>query len=121
MRRFVALLLDSVFLTTLGFLLQFGIGQVAAASVDVLVALVYFTALEASAWQATLGKRAVGIRVANLEQGKLRFRHAVGRTAAKCVSTCTPLLLGYAVAMFTTRHQALHDLLASTLVVRKSS
>ena len=66
---------------------------------------------------ATLGKQAVGVRVlsdksADLSWGQLILRETVG----KILSGIT-LLIGYIMAGFTQRKQALHDKIASTVVV----
>ena len=67
--------------------------------------------------QATLGKMALGIRVTTDTGQRLSFMHATGRHFAKWVSSFT-LLVGYIMAAFTERKQALHDMIAGTVVVR---
>ena len=67
--------------------------------------------------QATLGKMALGIRVTTDTGQRLTFMHATGRHFAKWVSSFT-LLVGYIMAAFTQRKQALHDLIAGTVVVK---
>lgn len=113
------MVLDYAVLGCLVGLLQVGVGLVSAGVIGAIVAFCYFIGLEASPMQATLGKRVAGVLVTNLDHRKLGLRASIARTAAKCVSICTPLWLGYAVALFTTRSQTLHDLLAGTLVVRR--
>jgi uncharacterized RDD family membrane protein YckC len=80
------------------------------------VAGCYFAGLESSEAQATLGKRALGIKVTDLNGQRLSFKHALGRWAGAAISYMT-LYIGFAMAGFTQRKQALHDYLASTLVV----
>jgi uncharacterized RDD family membrane protein YckC len=79
----------------------------------------YFAGLESSPWQATVGKRATRLLVTDRMGRRLSFGRATGRFYAKALSTL-PLLIGYFVAAFTPRKQALHDLIADTLVVRRS-
>jgi uncharacterized RDD family membrane protein YckC len=79
----------------------------------------YFAGLESSAWQATLGKRATRLQVTDRMGRRLSFGRASGRFFAKAISAI-PLLIGYLVAAFTPRKQALHDLIAGTVVVRRS-
>jgi uncharacterized RDD family membrane protein YckC len=80
-------------------------------------AILYFTLMESSAWQATLGKRAVGIIVTDLNGQRISFPRALGRYFGKILSGIV-LLIGYIMAAFTDRKQALHDLVASTLVIK---
>ena len=77
----------------------------------------YFASLHASEWQATLGKRVVGLRVTNLQGQRISFGRATGRYFAEILSALI-LLIGYLMVAFTERKQGLHDMLASTLVVR---
>lgn len=78
----------------------------------------YFTLTESSAMQATIGKMALGIKVADLNGDKIAFGRANGRYWGKLLSYMT-LGIGFIMAGFTRNKQALHDLLAETLVVRK--
>ncbi len=80
------------------------------------VALFYYAGLESSESQATFGKRALGIKVTDLQGRRLDFRQAAMRWFAASLSYLA-LYIGFAMAGFTQRKQALHDLLASTLVV----
>ncbi len=68
--------------------------------------------------QATLGKMALGIRVTDMRGQRLSFGQATLRHFAKWLSGLT-LLIGYIIAAFTERKQALHDLIAGTLVLRR--
>jgi uncharacterized RDD family membrane protein YckC len=83
----------------------------------VLVVWGYFAAMEASAWQATLGKRAVGVRVATLDGQRIGFGRATARLLAKLLSLAL-LGFGFVLAGVDARKQALHDKVAGTLVVR---
>ena len=76
----------------------------------------YFAFMESSSWQATLGKRALGIIVTDESGDRLSFGRATGRYWAKFFSWIT-LLIGFLMAGFTQKKQALHDMVAGTLVV----
>jgi uncharacterized RDD family membrane protein YckC len=78
----------------------------------------YFSVLESSPWRATLGKKALGLEVVDLAGNRLSFARASGRFFAKVLSSMT-LLVGFLMAAFTARKQALHDMLAGCLVIRK--
>jgi uncharacterized RDD family membrane protein YckC len=67
--------------------------------------------MESSKRQVTFGKRIVGILVVDVDGGRPSF----GRSLLRAVAQFT--VIGYLVAAFTKRRQALHDLLASTVVV----
>jgi uncharacterized RDD family membrane protein YckC len=60
---------------------------------------------------------ALGIRVTDLDGGRISFGRATGRYFGKILSGLI-LGIGFLMAAFTERKQALHDLLAGTLVVR---
>ncbi len=77
----------------------------------------YFAAMESSSWQGTLGKRALGIAVTDLNGERISFARASARFFGKLISSAT-FLAGYLMAAFTERRQALHDIFANTLVVR---
>jgi uncharacterized RDD family membrane protein YckC len=78
----------------------------------------YYGLLESSAWQATLGKKALGLEVTDLAGSRVSFGRATGRYFARWISNMT-LAIGYIMAGFTEKKQALHDIIAGTLVIRK--
>jgi uncharacterized RDD family membrane protein YckC len=78
----------------------------------------YVAGLEASRWQATVGKQWMGIRVTDSQGKRIGFLRATGRHAAKYLSAL-PCFLGFIMAIFSSRGLALHDRLAGTRVVRK--
>jgi uncharacterized RDD family membrane protein YckC len=78
----------------------------------------YFALMESSARQATLGKMALGLRVTDEQGRRIGFGRATGRYFAKIISALI-LFIGFIMAGFTTRKQALHDMIAGTLVVKK--
>jgi uncharacterized RDD family membrane protein YckC len=84
------------------------------------VSWLYSALMESSPNQATLGKMALGLRVTDLEGKRISFGRASGRYFSKFASAII-LMIGYIMAGFTTRKQALHDMIAGTLVVGKSS
>src|SRR5437016_1950709 len=67
--------------------------------------------------QATIGKQAIGIIVTDVNGAPLDVQKAVIRSVGKLVSGLI-LCLGYIIAAFTERHQALHDFIAGTVVVK---
>lgn len=86
--------------------------------VAICIQIIYFTVMEASSMQATVGKLALGLKVTDTQGNKLDFAKALVRNLCKIISNMT-LLIGYIMAGFTEKKQALHDMIAGTLVVKK--
>jgi uncharacterized RDD family membrane protein YckC len=94
--------------------------QLNVAPVCLALGWAYYGILESSPLRGTLGKAAIGLYVADTYGDPIPFWRAVLRNAMKGFSTLI-LFAGWALAAFTPRKQALHDLLAGTLVLRKST
>jgi uncharacterized RDD family membrane protein YckC len=82
----------------------------------------YRALMESSAWQATLGKKALGLYVTDLNGRPATF----GRTTARFFGgrgiglfVGLYLLVDCILAGFTEKKQALHDIIAGTLVMRR--
>jgi uncharacterized RDD family membrane protein YckC len=86
----------------------------------VLTGLVYYAAFEASPLRATPGKILMQSYVGAADGGPITFARALGRNLAKIFSVIT-FGLGFLMAAFTRRKQALHDLIASTVVYRRAN
>jgi uncharacterized RDD family membrane protein YckC len=121
--RVAALIVDNAIVTLFGLALVVGASfagdaaALVAMLVCLLVALLYWPLLECSARQATFGKQLLGILVTDMEGGRLSFVRALLRNLAKIASSI-PLCIGFLLAGFTARKQALHDMIVSCLVVR---
>jgi len=76
----------------------------------------YFAWQESSSAQATLGKRALNLKVVDERGERIAFGRATFRFVGKIISGLI-LGIGFLLAGFTARKQALHDLLAGTFVV----
>ena len=98
------------------------IRQVAAAflgmMVDSAILWLYWALFESSTLQATLGKMALGIQVTDLHGNPISFAKATGRNFAKFISGLI-FCIGFLMAGWTEKKQALHDIMAGTLVVKK--
>jgi uncharacterized RDD family membrane protein YckC len=86
---------------------------------SVAVSWLYEAWLLSSDRQATVGKMAVGLKVTDLNGQRISFARATGRFFAKIVSSMT-LLIGFIMAAFTERKQALHDMIAGTIVLKSN-
>lgn len=76
----------------------------------------YFALCESSAWQGTLGKLALGIRVTDMQGARISLPRALGRYPAKYLSAFI-FCIGFLMVAWTSRKQGLHDLIAGTLVL----
>ena len=132
--RFAAYLIDSILLGLIFFPLGLGLGLIMGATgnnqnpelmlglngglnmVSVVVTWLYSSLLESSSWQGTVGKKLIGLRVTDLDGRRISFGRATGRHFGKILSGLI-CLVGFIMAAFTEKHQALHDQLAGTLVL----
>jgi len=143
--RFVALIIDSIILGFVSFVLMMpllgalgltavGMGDISDMEETAMLGLLagfgttlyisnfiitwlYYSLLQSGKWQATLGKKAVGIKVTDLNGERISFLTATLRYFGKIISGMI-MLIGYLMAAFTAKKQALHDLIASTYVVK---
>ncbi len=124
--RFVAYVIDIIVLTiVIGILaLTFGVAAVMAESFGLLIAIylvffvlvyAYFSIMESSEKQATLGKMAVGIKVGDMNGNRITTMNALGRALGKILSGMI-LYIGYIMVGFDSKKQGLHDKLANTVV-----
>jgi uncharacterized RDD family membrane protein YckC len=102
----------AVFVGLIGMILVF-------AAVSLLIQWLYHAYLESGEKQATWGKQALGLYVTDLMGNPVTFGRASGRFFAKIITGMIPLGIGYIMAGFTERKQALHDMIASCLVLRR--
>ena len=84
--------------------------------ISIAIPLFYYAWMHSSSHQATLGKMAVGIKVCRDNGERITFLRALGRYFAQIPSALI-LGIGYLMAGFTERKQALHDMICDTLVV----
>ncbi len=91
--------------------------DIAYSIVATIVSWLYLGLGESGQHCATPGKRAFGLQVLGADFGdRISFARASGRFAARYLSLLL-LLIGYLMQPFTRRKQALHDLLAATVVI----
>jgi uncharacterized RDD family membrane protein YckC len=83
----------------------------------IILGVFYSPMLEASSLQATLGKRAMGIIVCDLQGQRITLRTAFIRWGMAWVSGCVACL-GHLTIFFTPKRQTLHDIVADTIVVQ---
>jgi len=92
----------------------------------VLSGWLYFSLLESSSWQGTVGKKLLGLYVADAQGDRVTFARATGRFFGGRFLVHIPYcgILYFSVdcicAGLTKRKQAIHDLVAGCLVLRKT-
>jgi uncharacterized RDD family membrane protein YckC len=131
--RFAAAVIDGLIVLTIviGLMIAFvcwigldtanGNGLIVRAFYDVLFILIswiYCAALESGPWQATIGKRVLGMKVTDLDGNQISFVRASGRHFGKIASQLI-LLMGYVMMLFSPNGQCLHDRLSGCLVMQK--
>ena len=79
----------------------------------------YYSLTESSVWQGTVGKKAMGLMVTDLEGRRVSFGRATGRFFSRLITGAIPFFIGYILAGITAKKQALHDMIAGTLVLRR--
>jgi len=95
----------------------FSVGEALGNLGGILITWLYFTISESSPWQATLGKKVLGLRVTDEAGNRIGFGKANGRYWSKILSALI-LCIGFIMVAFTERKQGLHDKIAGTLVLK---
>ena len=126
--RLVAYIIDAILLTLvvggLGSILGFNLMETDLERQEPLFNLLsfvigwlYFALMESSERGATVGKMALGLRVVTSNGQRLSFMNATGRYFAKILSAII-LGIGFLMIAFTDKKRGLHDMIASTLVIK---
>ncbi|MFT8430826.1 RDD family protein [Acetobacter orientalis] len=90
----------------------------AASIILACIPALYFILFEASSYRATPGKRLCNLEVLTLQGEQLSLARAALRFAIKAFISFPFVYIGVLMVAFTRHKQALHDLIAGTLVVR---
>jgi len=89
-------------------------------AVTTIIQWLYFAMMESSSKQGTIGKIILNVYVTDMNGQRISFGRASGRFFTKVGMGFVPFgFVGYILAGFTDRKQALEDFVASTLVMRK--
>jgi uncharacterized RDD family membrane protein YckC len=119
--RFAALIIDRIILFVMQLIVNLMFGKDAPVLVVIswmVLGLIYYSVMESSQYQATIGKLAVGIKVGDREGEQLTWPNAAGRYLGKIISGIT-FCIGYMMAGWDEKNQALHDKMADTFVFYK--
>lgn len=123
-RRVAAYLVDGLILGAASFLLSFLFlsaspsDSIMALSkvIGFLIGVAYFAFQESSVWQATIGKRILGMRVVDVDGFQLTPMRAIARYISAGLNWLL-LGFGYLVVAFHPEKRGLHDMIAQTRVV----
>ncbi|MBR7067408.1 MAG: RDD family protein [Bacteroidales bacterium] len=120
--RFLATLIDGIVIATFVGIVVNLIGGAQQASLSYSLFMLaaqwgYYSLMESSERQATLGKIVLGLRVTDLQGNRISFGKATARFFGKVLSGLL-LFIGYIMVAFTDKKQGLHDKLVSTLVLK---
>lgn len=103
-----------------------------------LTSILYFSIMESSSKQATIGKKVIGIYVTDLSGNRITFLKALLRVSVKFIGSLIQILysviypvditntykylqqLGYLLMLVLPKKQALHDVVAGTVVLSKT-
>lgn len=111
-------MLDPTYEASSGDIFAFMGGTFITMFLTVLISFFYYTLLHSSKWQGTVGKKLLNIKVVDLNGDRIGFGKASGRYFATILSGII-FYIGYIMAGFTEKKQALHDMVAGTLVIKK--
>lgn len=78
----------------------------------------YFSLMECSRNQATVGKAIIGIKVTDVEGERLSFGKATGKFFAQLASLCL-LGIGHLFALFTEKRETFYDKITGCTVIKK--
>ena len=81
------------------------------------VSWLYFSIQQSSSKQATLGMRALDIKITDEKHGKISFWRASGNYFVVYFSGLL-IFIGFLMIAFTTRKQGLHNIISRTLCIR---
>lgn len=114
-KRIVAMIIDSVVLSAISFVLFICLGFAALIIVPIVMWL-YYILMEGGGWHATLGKRVMGLYIADINGFGISYSTAILRLIGKMFSGLI-VGIGYLIAFFNEEKQALHDMIAKTYVM----
>jgi uncharacterized RDD family membrane protein YckC len=102
----------------IGWIIALVSAVIIGAIIAFIIQVLYFSIMESSKYQATLGKIILGLIVTDTEGNRLDIGKSLLRNLGKIISGFI-LMIGYIMAGLTDKKQALHDIIAGALVVKK--
>jgi uncharacterized RDD family membrane protein YckC len=117
-RRFIASIIDIFVIILFIVFVQFILGIMDGLFFNIIIFLVvwsYFAFQESSTRKGTVGKQAMNLIVTDIDGNKISFTQATKRFLGKFLSAA-PFFAGFLLIFLTKKKQALHDIIAKTLV-----
>jgi uncharacterized RDD family membrane protein YckC len=117
--RFAAVFIDGVIVGVAGGVINYLLFRdnfVSSSAFSIVIRWLYDAFQESSPAMATLGKKAMRVKVTDLNGGRISFGQATGRHFGKYISGVI-LCIGYFMMLWDHRRQTLHDRMAGTLVI----
>ena len=96
------------------------INKTTSSDIEFYVIFIYWILLESSRWQGSVGKKVMGIKVVTSDGGKPNIYQAIARNLLKFLSGII-IFIGFMMAGWTAKKQALHDRIPDMLVVKQSA
>lgn len=98
---------------------QLRIEKTTSSEIEFYVLFLYWILFEASAWQASLGKRIMGLKVVTQDGGRPTIFQCTARNLLKVLSAIIGFI-GFMMAGWTDKKQTLHDKISGLLIVKHS-
>lgn len=83
----------------------------------IILSIAYYSLMESSRYQGSVGKLAMELKVANVRGKRLRFIKALLRNSIK-IFLLLVFIADYLLIVLTTRKQTLHDLMSGAIVIK---
>ncbi|MFT4659811.1 MAG: putative RDD family membrane protein YckC [Patiriisocius sp.] len=116
-RRFVAFMIDQLIILIPLFLFGLDMDDYVESLGFLVIMWLYYALMESSERRGTIGKMVMSIVVTDMDGYQLNFTKASIRFFGKILSSLF-LFLGYIIAVFHPRRQALHDIISNSLVLK---
>ncbi|NRB39785.1 MAG: RDD family protein [Pseudomonadales bacterium] len=98
---------------------KMSIEKTTSSDIEFYVIFIYWILLEASVWQASLGKKIMGLQVVTVDGGRPNIFQCTARNLFKILSAII-MFIGFMMAGWTDKKQALHDKIPGLLIIKKS-
>ena len=118
-KRIIASIIDSIILSIIGFILGFFLNVVGVVLAPI-ISWMYYILMEGGEWHATLGKKIMGLYIADTDGAGITYSTSILRLIGKILSGLI-LGIGYLMAFFNDQKQGLHDMIAKTYVLNEQS
>lgn len=117
-KRLWAFLIDLAVFAVIFWALAQLMNEFTVSLVLLVIIWLYYALLESSAWQASLGKRVMGLKVVDKRGRRLTFWKATKRMLSRIVTNFT-FYFGFFTAAFDKHRETLHDRLSKSVVISK--